>query len=199
MTLNIILSVILGIGAGYFVMPDSFIATSDTVMTIGLCALLFFVGIDIGKNKDAFLQLKKMGFKILWVPVLIGLGSIVGGIIGGSLIGMNFKESAAVSAGFGWYSLSAVIIAEHSAQLGALAFIANVVRELTAIIITPIVGKYIGAVETVAPAGATAMDTLLPIVSKSAGARTEVSIISFISGIVLSLLVPVLVPIIMAL
>jgi len=78
-----------------------------------------------------------------------------------------------------------------------LAFITNVCREIIAIIIIPIIAKYIGKLESIAPAGATAMDTTLPIISKATDGN--VAVISFITGVSLSLLVPILVPFFMIL
>lgn len=56
----------------------------------------------------------------------------------------------------------------------------------------PFVAKKIGAFESVAIAGATAMDSVLPIINKSN--TSEISIVAFYSGLVISMVVPVLVP-----
>ena len=48
-------------------------------------------------------------------------------------------EAAAVASGFGWYSLSGVLIAETYDVLGALAFLANVFQKIIAIVLIPIV------------------------------------------------------------
>ena len=61
----------------------------------------------------------------------------------------------------------------------------------------PFIAKYIGRLESIAPAGATAMDTSLPIIAGATDSRTAV--VSFITGVVLSLLVPVMVPLMIAL
>lgn len=138
-----------------------------------------------------------MGLKVLLVPLMVAIGSIVGSVIGGSILGMPFNESGAIGAGFGWYSLSAIELAKHSAELGTLAFITNVSREIIAIITIPLIAKYIGKLESIAPGGATSMDTTLPIVSNATDGNTAV--ISFITGVSLSLLVPILVPLFMLL
>lgn len=61
MTLSIILSVIFGIIAGYFFFPEAIVPYMDTVTTIALNILIFFVGIDLGLNKHIFKDLKKHG------------------------------------------------------------------------------------------------------------------------------------------
>ncbi|EOC99943.1 lysine exporter LysO family protein [Caldisalinibacter kiritimatiensis] len=195
MSVSIIISVLLGIGFGYVILPEYILQYTDVIIDIGLCVLLFFVGIDIGTNKDIFNQIKKMGLKILLIPIMIIIGSIVGSIIAGVILDLPINESGAIGAGFGWYTLSAMILASESTKLSALAFITNVVREIIALVSIPFIAKYIGDIESIAPAGATAMDTSLPVISKSTNAKT--SIISFITGVILSTAVPILVPFIL--
>ncbi len=108
---------------------------------------------------------------------------------------MPFNEAGAIGAGLGWYTLSSILVANYSSQLSAMAFIANVTRELIAFIIIPTVAKKLGFLEAIAPAGATAMDTGLPIVSRSTDPET--AIIAFISGVICTSAVPVLVPLIL--
>jgi uncharacterized membrane protein YbjE (DUF340 family) len=109
---------------------------------------------------------------------------------------MVAKEAMAVGAGFGWYSLSAVLITKiHSVELGSVAFLTNVFRELLTIISLPFVVKYIGKIPSIGPGGATTMDVTLPLIKKVAG--EEIAVPAFISGVVLSSLVPILVPFIL--
>lgn len=193
MSLSIILAVVLGIGVGYFLIPDWFFSYTGIITDIGLCLLLFFAGMDIGKQKGVFKDLKKMGFRILFVPLMIIIGSIFGSIVGGFLLKMPINESGAVGAGLGWYTLSSVMLTNYSTELSAIAFLTNVVREIIALIVVPLIARYIGYLECIAPCGATAMDTALPVVSRSTNSQT--TIISFVSGVILSLVVPILVSI----
>lgn len=193
MTLKIIAAVLIGIITGKYLIADSS-SIIGSLMDIGLCALLFFVGIDIGKNKNIMQQIKEIGIRAISTPVLVALGSITGAVICGIMFGYPAKEAAAVGAGFGWYSLSAIIITPYSSELSALAFMSNVSREILAIICIPLVAKYIGYNEAVAPAGATAMDTTLPIISKATDSKT--AIIAFVTGLILTVMVPLLVPLI---
>jgi uncharacterized membrane protein YbjE (DUF340 family) len=196
MSLSILLTVVIGILSGLFIFPESFSQHLGIIIDIGLCLLLFFVGMDIGRNKEIINQIKSKGYKILLIPFGVALGSIVGSILGGFAFGLPINESSAIGAGFGWYSLSAIILSDYSAEVGALAFITNVCREVIALICIPYIAKYIGKLEAIAPAGATAMDTSLPVISKATDANTAV--ISFITGVVLSTLVPIFVPILIS-
>jgi len=175
-----------------FFVPEQYYDVTDVLLMIGLCLLLFFVGIDIGKNKNVFQDIKKTGILFFLVPIGIVIGSLIGAIVGGYLLGYPINESGAIGSGLGWYTLSAIIIAPYSAELSVLAFLSNVVREILAIALIPLVAKYIGYVQAIAPSGATAMDTTLPIVSKNT--NSETAILSFSTGLILSILVPILVP-----
>lgn len=191
MTFKIILAVVIGGIVGLFV-PDSWYALSDNWLTVGLCLLLFFVGIDIGKNKNVLKDLKRSGALFFLIPIGVAVGSLIGAFIIGAILGYPLHESGAIGSGLGWYTLSSIIIAPYSAELSVLAFLTNVVREIIAIMMIPLVAKYVGFYEAIAPAGATAMDTTLPIVSRNT--NSETAVLSFSTGLILSTLVPILVP-----
>lgn len=197
MTVKIMLSVLLGVFCGLFIFPEQYVGFMGQIIDIGLCTLLLFVGIDIGRNRDILPKIMANGIKILLVPLMVALGSIAGSMVGGYFLGIPFYEAGAIGAGFGWYSLSAIELSKYSAETGALAFITNVSREVIALISIPFIAKYIGKLESIAPAGATAMDTSLPVISSATNGNTAV--ISFITGLILSALVPVLVPLIISL
>ncbi|MGL5256435.1 MAG: lysine exporter LysO family protein [Proteocatella sp.] len=191
MTKKILISVTLGALLGFFFIPESFLKYIGTIMDIGLCALLFFVGTDLGRNKEIFSQMKEIGVKVIGLPFIVALGSIFGAILAGLIFGYSPAESAAVGSGFAWYTLAPIIISPYSAELSAVAFLANVTREVTAILFIPVIAQKIGYLEAVSTTGAAGMDTLLPVVSKSTDSRT--AIICFINGVVLTMLVPILV------
>lgn len=197
MTIKILLSVGTGILGGILYRNNLMIDNLNAFIDLGLCMLLFFVGMDIGKNKEIINDLKKLGFKIFLLPLSIVAGTLVGGVISSFFIDLSLIEASAVSAGLGWYSLSAIELSKHSAELGSIAFLSNVFREVMAIILIPFIGKHIGHHETIAAAGATSMDTLLPIITKST--NSSIAVISFFTGVVLSSLVPILVPLIIGL
>ncbi len=194
MTKKIILSVALGIGIGYFLIPDGFVIPFDLFIDIGLMLLLFFVGIDIGMNRSVFKKVKNMGFKILLIPVMIIIGSITGSILAGLFLSIPYNEAGAIGAGLGWYTLSSILLSNHSNELATLAFISNVVRELIGFMIIPLIASKIGFTEAIAPVGAAAMDTGLPIIARATDSET--AILAFISGAICTFSVPILVPLI---
>ncbi len=196
MTLHILLTVALGIGFGYLWTPEIIIQNIDSLIDFGLCLLLFFVGIDIGKNKTILEDIKSYGFKIFLIPFAVVVGTLFGSIVASYFLKLSPFETAAVGSGLGWYSLSAIELSKHSAELGTIAFLANVSREVIALIIIPLIASRIGHVETIAAAGATSMDTSLPVITKATSG--SISILAFFSGVILSMLVPVLVPLMMS-
>ncbi|HAQ40431.1 MAG TPA: hypothetical protein DCM73_06085 [Clostridiales bacterium] len=193
MTKKILLVLAAGILAGLFVMPESVYDKTGLLMDIGLCLLLFFVGIDLGGNEEIFSNLKTVGFKILIVPAATIVGSLLGGIVCSIIFKIDMFGALAVASGMSWYTLSAIIITPVSSQLGAVAFLTNVFREILAFVSIPFIAKHIGYLETIAAGAAISMDTGLPMVTKNT--NQEVAVISFISGVIISLSVTVLVPI----
>ena len=196
MTAAIIATVFVGALAGYFFMPAAFVDNAEHVLTVGLCLLLFMVGIDIGRQGTVLKDIRRNGLRIFAVPFLVLLGSFAGAAAVSPVVGLSLHDGSAVAAGLGWYSLAPVLISEHSAELGAVSFLSNIMRELMAIVSIPLVAKYVGYIEACAPAGAASMDTCLPLVEKATDSKTAVY--SFVSGFVLTWIIPVLVPAIMS-
>ncbi|NLT94329.1 MAG: lysine exporter LysO family protein [Clostridia bacterium] len=186
-------SLFLGMLIGKLGMPVILAGHLDLISNMALYILLFTIGLDLGQNKEAWVKIKGFGYRILLLPLGIALGSILGALAICLLINFPFNYGAAVGAGFGWYSLSGVLLKELvNVELGTIAFLANVFRELMAVIIIPFIALHLGGITAVAPGGATSMDTTLPIITKTAG--VDVAVMAFISGAVLSGLVPILVP-----
>ncbi|MDY2959270.1 MAG: lysine exporter LysO family protein [Hornefia sp.] len=202
MTVLIVFFVALGIAAGYFVigkyMPnlDIFNEFLGLAIKIGLCTLLVFVGMDIGIEGKVIAQFKSVGIRILAIPAAIVAGTFIGAAVCSIILPISLKESLAIGAGFGWYSLAPGIIMDKGLVIaGAISFMHNVMREIFAIVLIPMVAHHIGYVETVGMPGAAAMDVCLPIVERSTSSAT--AIYSFVSGVFLSIAVPILVPFIL--
>lgn len=193
MSFAILIVLVLGIGAGYF-MPADLSALIDSASSYMLWILLFSVGIDMGLNKEVFTRIKELGFKILLIPFGVVVGSLCGGILTALLVKLSIKEGLAISAGLGWYSLSGILITEAGNPVGGtISFLANVFREMLTFIVVPFVASHMNYYCAIAPAGATAMDTTLGIISKNTNGT--IAVLSFVSGVICTLIVPVLVPI----
>ena len=202
MTLLILGAASAGMLIGYFVIRSAFQGNMESFdnmaglgIKIGLCLLLLFVGIDLGLDGTVIENFIKVGFRIIVFPIAVVIATLVGASVSGMLMGLSLKEAAAIGAGFGWYTLAPGIIMEAGyLTASAVAFLHNVMRELFSILLIPMVAQKIGYIETTGMPGAAAMDVCLPIVEKST--RSDIAVYSFVSGVVLSILVPVLVPVI---
>jgi len=175
--------------------PEAVAANLDTLLTALLCLLLFVIGVDLSQNSDIVGEIRRTGYRLLLIPLLIAAGSIAGALAVSVLIGLAPQYGMAIGAGFGWYSLSSVLLAGIGVgEIGIMALLANVFREMLSIVLLPFVVRYLGKTAAVAPGGATTMDTTLPFVVRYAG--SEMGVLSLVSGVVLSLLVVFLVPLI---
>jgi Predicted membrane protein len=194
MILRVLLALVIGILVGFFgIVPDVVSGNMDTLLMALLCLLLFIIGVDLSQNRNAITEIRRIGARLLFIPLLIAAGSIAGALVISLLIGLDTSYGMAIGAGFGWYSLSSALLAPISGgEIGIMALLTNVLREMLSIIMLPLVVRYLGKTAAVAPGGATTMDTTLPFVVKYAG--SEMSILSFVSGVILSLMVVFLVP-----
>jgi uncharacterized membrane protein YbjE (DUF340 family) len=188
----ILTALFLGAVAGYLnnnfgnLIANSWI--SGYLFDFSLVLLLFLMGFAFGVDKEAMSKLRKAGLKILVVPFSIALGSILGGLVGGLILGINVIAAMAVSAGYGWYTLTGPLVGQlFGAEFGALGFTVNFLRELltiTTVSLTVKIDKY----APIAFGGATSMDTTLPVIVRYSG--PEALITAFSSGFTLSLIAP---------
>lgn len=191
-SLKIIAAFLLGLICT-LVLPSLRNLPTDSLSTLALYLLLFLVGMGIGGRRETLEMLRRIRLPILLIPLLIASGSILAsGLAAGLLPGLSFREGAAVGAGFGYYSLSSILITRISGEaLGLIALLSNIFREIFALTATPLLVRHCGRLSGIAAAGATAMDTSLPVIVRFTG--REYALIAVFSGLVLTLLTPILV------
>jgi uncharacterized membrane protein YbjE (DUF340 family) len=178
------------LGAASSLLPP-FLLSSD-LPKYALCALLFLVGVGIGSSPEAWQLLRRLSFKAVLVPAAAIVGTLVGvASVSFGIPGVSLRESLAIGSGFGYYSLSSILVAQFRGDmLGVLALLANIMREIVTLLMAPVLARYFGDLAPIAAGGATAMDTTLPVIIKSVG--TQYAIVAVSSGMLLTLLVPVL-------
>lgn len=159
-----------------------------------LWIMLFCIGIGLGFDLSSLLIVREMGLRVVMVPLLAILGTALGALASAFLLpGIGIKEAILVGAGFGYYSLSSVLISNHGlVALGSIALIANVFRELATLLFTPLLVRVFGPMAPIAAAGAPGMDTCLPGIVHFSG--ESYGIVSIFNGLVMTMLVPLLVP-----
>ena len=188
---------VLGILAGWGrILPEEVLQAGYEMYI--LFALLACVGMGIGADKRSVQSLLRMNVPGLLLPSMVGVGSLLGAGCVAVIFGIgSLREGLAVGAGFGYYSLSSILITQlHGEELGVIALLSNVFREVITLALAPVLYRYWGRLAPIACGGATSMDTTLPVIHRLVG--TRLSLLSVVTGIVLSLLVPVLVPLLLA-
>lgn len=158
-----------------------------------LCALMCCVGISIGHDPEALRKFRQLNPRLLLLP----LGTIAG-TLGGALLASLFlshrscSDWLAVGAGFGYYSLSSIFITEYKgAELGTIALLSNILRELVTLLFAPWLVRFGGCLAPISAGGATTMDTTLPVITRYAG--KEFAVVSIFHGFVVDFTVPFLV------
>ena len=197
LTVLIVIFVVIGILAGYLVLPESFMAHTGNLMTLTLCMLLITIGIDVGTDGTIGQNFKSAGWRIFVFPFASMVSMMIGALFASLVLPMGVQDSMCVGAGFAWYSLAPVMLAEYSARISAISFMHNVFREVLGMLLVPIVARKIGYIESFSLPGSPSMDVCLPVIEKSTS--SDVAVYSFICGAILSASVPVLISIFMSL
>lgn len=158
-----------------------------------LCALMLFVGINIGSDSKILKSFRAINPRLILLPIVTIIGTLIGSAIISIFIEQrSLTECLAVGSGFGYYSLSSIFITEYKgAELGTVALLSNILREIITLLLAPFLVKYFGKLAPISAGGATTMDTTLPIITKYSG--QSFVIIAIFHGFVVDLSVPILV------
>ncbi|MDM2895150.1 lysine exporter LysO family protein [Citrobacter sp. Cpo030] len=154
-----------------------------------LIFLLFLVGIQL-RNSGMTLKQIVLNRRGMIVAVVVVASSMLAGVINALILGLPLKTALAMASGFGWYSLSGILLTESFGPvIGSAAFFNDLARELIAIMLIPgMVGH--SRSTALGLCGATSMDFTLPVLQRSGG--LEMVPAAIVHGFILSLLVPLL-------
>ena len=158
-----------------------------------LLCVLFIIGFQLRAQNIALrsILMNKLG---LMIALSILFSSIGAGVIAALLSGLGVKTGMVLGSGFGWYTLSGILTTGLiNQQMGTAAFFIDFSRELIALVLVPMLGNRY-PLQTIGYCGATAMDFSLPIIKETMG--ENVVPIAITIGMLLSVLVPLLIPII---
>ena len=157
-----------------------------------LAALMFSVGFSLGHQPDTIQQFRRIHSRVLFLPLTTVVGTFLGVLIVSFFSERSVIDFLAVGSGFGYYSLSSILITEYKGiELGTIALLANILREIITLLFAPVMVKYFGKLAPIAGGGATTMDTTFPIIIRTSG--KEFSVVSIYHGFVMDLSVPFLV------
>lgn len=163
-----------------------------------LYLLMFQVGLSIGSDKKLMDILRSIRPKLLLVP----LATIVGTLSASAFVSLiltkwSVFDCMAVGSGFAYYSLSSILITQLkeaslgvqlATELGTIALMANIIREIMALLGAPLFVKYFGRLAPICVGGATTMDTTLPIITRYSG--KDLVFVSIFHGILVDFTVP---------
>ncbi len=196
-TLVIVLCFVAGIGVSYFLSIPEW-SYSSGFQTAVLALLLFLVGVGIGSEDGLSTIFSNLSPTILLLPFLIIVGSLLGGFLATFFISnISSREGVAIASGMGYYSLSSILLSKLSGeQVGAMALIANLFREVSTILLFPLIAKLFGRFGGIASGAATSMDTTLPLIVRYSG--KEMAVVAIYTGLVITMLVPLLISVIMS-
>lgn len=183
---------VLGIIVGLCdVIPDSFV--NSDVSYYALCCLMFCVGISIGCDTSVLKSFKEVNPRLMMLPIMTILGTLAGCAAVSILLGhRQLTDCLAIGSGFGYYSLSSIFITQYrGAELGTIALLTNISREILTLLCAPLLAKYFGRLAPISVGGATTMDTTLPIITRYSG--ESFIIVSIFHGFCVDFSVPFLV------
>lgn len=178
------------VGLCHFVPQD--LLDSD-VSYYALCALMFCVGISIGCDTSVFKSFRKVNPRLMFLPVMTIVGTLAGCAAASLVLGhRQLTDCLAIGSGFGYYSLSSIFITEYRGpELGTIALLANICREILTLLCAPLLARYFGKLAPISVGGATSMDTTLPIITRVSG--EQFIIVSIFHGFCVDFSVPFLV------
>lgn len=163
-----------------------------------LYVLMLLLGINLGGNQDIKGFTSQLSFKMLLVPLATIAGTFVFSAIAAFILSRwSIFDCMAVGSGFAYYSVSSVLITQLKApsiglqlatELGTIALLANIFREMTALICAPVIRKYFGQLAPISAAGIGSSDILLGTISKYSG--KEAIPLAILHGILINISVP---------
>ncbi|RAR63077.1 MULTISPECIES: lysine exporter LysO family protein [Halomonadaceae] len=185
----VIAGVLLGL-AGKALAIDGLHGGAETLAEWVLYVLLALIGCQL-RNSGMSLRQILLNRHGLAIAATVAVSSLAAGLIAAPLMSLEWNEGLAMAAGFGWYSLSGILIGDQLGPLlGGVAFFNDLARELMAFILIPLV-IHRATPLAIGYGGATSMDFTLPVIQQHGGVACVP--IAVVSGFILSLLSPPLI------
>ncbi|MEH2920173.1 lysine exporter LysO family protein [Samsonia erythrinae] len=154
-----------------------------------LLFLLFLVGVQL-RNSGMTLRQIVLSPRGLLIATIVGMSALGGGLLAAWILELPLKTGLAMASGYGWYSLSGILLTDALGPvLGSAAFFNDLMRELLAIMLIPALAQRHRSC-ALGLCGATSMDFTLPVLQRSAG--VDMVPAAIVHGFLLSLAAPVL-------
>lgn len=175
--------------------PFSFQKLSTAVLWV----MMFCVGLSVGNDGAIRKSIRKLNPVYAFLPLMTILGTWAGSAFCVPFLqGRTLTDCLAVGSGMGYYSLSSIVITEaKGADLGTVALLSNIAREIMTLLLAPLLVKAFGKLSPIAAGGCTTADTTLPVITKVSG--KEFAVVSVYHGVVTDFLTPFMVTLFCAL
>ncbi|AKD37331.1 hypothetical protein I926_00005 [Pasteurella multocida subsp. multocida OH4807] len=157
--------------------------------TYVLILLIFFVGVQLRNNG---ISLREVFFnkRGLTTGTIFVVTSLLGGILSALILNLPITQGLAIASGFGWYSLSSIVINDAWGPIfGSIAFFNDLSREIVSLFLIPFLMQNHRS-SAIGISGATSIDCTLPIIQKAGGVEVVPLAISF--GFITNILPPIL-------
>ncbi len=186
------LAIILGVLLGIFVCPDIKESTLDILLNISLIFLYTGAGVSLATNKIAFLYIKKLGLRIILLPIAIFVGGLISGLIMSKLLNVDLCWSVTASSTMGYYSLPGAFMTEaYGVEAGIYGFMVNIFRDIVTVSCMPLL-KRISKGSPIASGAGGCMDSMFIPVTRAVG--PELGIAGLIVGTIITIFVPFWLP-----
>lgn len=163
-----------------------------------LYVLMLLLGINLGSNGNLKAYFQSLNFKTLLVPLATVGGTLLFSALGGFLLSQwTSFDCMAVGSGFAYYSLSSILITDIKSasigvqlatELGTIALLANIFREMTALLGAPLFRKYFGKLAPISAAGIGSSDISLATIARYSGQDTVP--VAIVHGLLINISMP---------
>ena len=153
----------------------------DAFIRVLLLIMITAVGLQSGQALRAFRQHREpqtssgRSERIIFfgLPIFIMAGTLIFSSGAGLFLNYRWSECMLCAAPMGWQTLGGPLIQElRGPQLGNLAFLTNMFRDIVALLLIPLISRGRHAWLGVTPGGVSTMDVLLPGILAASGSRS---------------------------
>ena len=167
--------------------PRYFVEHDATLYVLWL--LMGLVGLSIGSDRRLSEILRTLRPRVLLLPLATTVGTFAGVAAASLFLAYSLADCLAVGAGFAYYSLSSIFITQYKgAELGTVALLSNILREILTLVGTPLLVRLLGPLAPISCGGGSTMDTTLPIIARYAG--RDWIFVSIVHAMILDFSVP---------
>lgn len=160
--------------------------------------LMILIGMNLGGNQNLKEFFSGLSVKMLLVPLATVGGTVLFSAIGGFILSRWTPfDCMAVGSGFAYYSVSSILITQLktaslgvqlATELGTIALLSNIFREMFALIGAPLIRKYFGYLAPISAAGIGSSDVSLAVITKYCGMNAVP--IAIIHGLIINVSMP---------